>query len=406
MALFRVTLRNVKRPEIAKVFDLQAPNREQAGVLALREGFRVALVKPLSAATASAGKARKSIPQKELIKLFRGLASMLKANISTADALLYYAQGLPNPDLQTSLFNIRERLEGGLPVHIAFAKEGKFDSTILTIIEAGSDAGQLGEAFSALARRIKTQMTFASKLRSALVVPCIVILFQIGLFIWSQTGVVRQVEDTLKSIRQEPDPLSQVIFSFSHVVQFWWPFAIIGLFSFIIALFRSHDLRQKLLNMLMKKWVLLRKLVMGLRQMSYIGTLQMLYANGINLARASGLAAKVVDGTSLYPGFVKASSVYETSGIPFAEALKRHANLDPQVTHMIGIGEKSASLPQQLELLRDIYEDDTAVYMADFTQIINFLTLAAAVFLIGLVFTGSMLPIFLMGPRMMNSGNM
>lgn len=405
MALFRVTIRNVKRPEISKIVDLQAPNREQAGALALTEGFRVAMVKPLTAATAST-RSRKGISQKELIKLFRGLASMLKANISTADALLYYAQGLPNPELQSSLYNIRARLEAGLPVHIAFAKEGKFDSTILTIIEAGSDAGQLGEAFSALARRIKTQLGFASKLRSALVVPCIVIIFQIGLFIWSQTGIVPQVENTLKSVRQEPDPTSKVIFAFSHVVQFWWPFFVIGLTAFIIALFRSADLRQKLLTLLMRKWTLLRKLVMGLRQMAYIGTLQMLYANGINLARASALSAKVVEGTSLYPEFLKASNVYETSGTSFAEALKRHATLDPQVTHMIGIGEKSASLPQQLELLRDIYEEDTATYMADFTQIINFLTLAAAVCIISLVFTGAMLPIFLMGPRMMNSGNM
>jgi len=44
--------------------------------------------------------------------------------------------------------------------------------------------------------------------------------------------------------------------------------------------------------------------------------------------------------------------------------------------------------------------------MADFTQIINFITLAIAVVIIGFVFAGAMLPIFLMGPRMMQSGNM
>ena len=404
MALFHITLRNVKHPEVARTVELNAPNREQAGLMAAKAGFRVALIKPLSSA-AKTGGVPKNIPRKEMIKLFRGLASMLKANISTADALLYYAQGLPDPQLQMALFNIRERLEAGLPAHVAFAKERKFDGTIITIIEAGADAGQLHEAFTALARRIKTEMVFASKLRTALVVPCMVILFQIGLFIWSQTGVVKQVEDTLKSVRQSPDPLSQAIFSFSHVVQFWWPFFIIALVSFVVTLMRSAALRQKLLNFLMRKWLLLRRLVMGLRQMSYIGTLQMLYANGINLARASALAAKVVEGTSMYPEFLRASRVYETSGIPFAEALRRNATLDPQVVHMISIGEKSASLPQQLELLRDIYEEDTAAYMADFTQIINFLTLAAAVFLIALVFAGAMLPIFLMGPRMMNSGN-
>ena len=373
--------------------------------MALCDGFRVAMVKPLTGA-AAVSRSKKGIPKKELIKMFRGLSSMLKANISTADALLYYAQGLPDPSLQTALYNIRERLEAGLPVHIAFAKEGKFDTTILTIIEAGADAGQLHEAFSALARRIKIELMFTSKLRSALVVPCIVIAFQIALFIWSQTGVVKQVEDTLKSIRQEPDSLSKGIFAFSHVVQFWWPFLIAGIVTFAVALVRSPPFRQRLLEGMMRKWVLLRRLVMGLRQMAYIGTLQMLYANGINLARASALSAKVVEGTSLYGDLMRAAKVYESSGIGFADALRRNVQLDPQVTHMIGIGEKSASLPQQLELLRDIYEDDTNTYMNDFTEVINFLTLFAAVILIALVFTGSMLPIFLMGPRMMNSGNM
>ena len=405
MSAFQVTLRNIKRPEMARTMEIDAPNREQAARMATRAGFRVALVKPLGERQSS-GAIGKPVSKKELIKLFRGLSSMLKANISTSDALMYYAQGLPDPVLQSSLMNIRGRLEAGLPVHVAFAKEKKFDATVITIIEAGADSGQLHEAFSALARRLKIEAMFASKLRNALLVPCLVILFQIGLFIWSQVTVVAQVEDTLKSVRQEPDPLSKVIFAFSHVVQFAWPFFVIALVTLIVLLFRSAAFRHKLLNLLMSRWTLLKRLVMGLRQSAYVGTLQMLYANGINLARASSLAARVVQGTPLHADLVKASEVYEKSGVPFAEALKRNVALDPQVVHMIGIGEKSASLPQQLELLRDIYEEDTTQVMGDFTQVINFITLAAAVFLIALVFTGAMLPIFLMGPRMMASGNL
>jgi type II secretory pathway component PulF len=237
-------------------------------------------------------------------------------------------------------------------------------------------------------------------------VPSLVILFQIGLFIYSQIYVVSQVEETLKSVRQQPDQISAVIFSFSHVVQKTWVFFVIGLITLIVSLLRSADFRQKLLMKLMKHWRLLGKLVMSLRQSAYIGTLQMLYANGINLARASALSARVLMGTPMHSDFVKASQVYESSGVPFAEALKRNTPLDPQVIHMIGIGERSASLPQQLELLRDIYEEDTTAVMSDFTQVINFVTLAMAVVLIGFVFAGSMLPIFLMGPRMMQSGNM
>lgn len=404
MARFRVTLRNTTHPDEASVVELNALTAEDAGAAAARPGYSVVLVRPVADAVAAGGPAR-PVSKKELIKLFRGLASMLKANISTADALGFYARGLPDVSLQASLSRIRERLEGGMPVHVAFAKERRFPETVLTVIEAGADAGQLHEACRALAHRMKTEATFATKLRGALLMPCLVILFQIGLLIWSQTGVVAQVEKTLQSVRQEPDPLSKVIFGFSHFVQFTWPFFITALVVFIIALFRSSSLRQGILELLMRQWGLLRRLVMGLRQSAYIGTLQMLYANGVNLARAAALSAKVVEGTPIYADLMRASKLYETSGLPFAEALKRAAVLDPQVVHMIGIGEMSASLPQQLELLRDLYEEDTATHMSDFTEIINFLTLLTAVCLIALVFAGAMLPIFLMGPRMMNSGN-
>ncbi|RYD38266.1 MAG: hypothetical protein EOP86_01390 [Verrucomicrobiaceae bacterium] len=404
MNAFQVTLRSVKNPETAKVLDIEAHNRGQAALLAARDGYRVALIKELPV-VGKTTKSPRGFPKKEAIKLFRGLASMLKANISTADALGYYAQGLPDPLMQGVLMSIRSRLEAGFPVHIAFANERVFDPMVITLIEAGADAGQLHQAFSALARRLKIEMTFASKLRNSLMVPCLVILFQIALFIWSQVSVVSQVENTLKSVRQDPDPLSKMIFSFSHFVQFVWPFFVIILAGCITAVFRSAELRQGLLIFFMRKWALLTKLVMGLRQSAYLGTLQMLYSNGIPLARAATLSAKVVEGTPTHQPLIEAAQLYESSGLPFAASLKRINVLDPQVVHMIGIGEKSASLPEQLELLRDIYEEDTTQIMSDFTQVINFLTLLVAMVLIGFVFAGAMLPIFLMGPRMMNSGN-
>ena len=401
MSRFQVTLRNVKRPQVSKVVDVDAQNREQAELLAARAGFRVALVKTLPSGQNST-QTRKRIGKGEVIKLFRGLASMLKGNINTADALNYYAQGLPNPALQGALMSIRTRVEAGMPAHVAFAKERLFDPMVITMIEAGSDAGQLHQAFTSMARRFKIEMAFASKVRNLILVPSIVILFQIVLFIWCQVGIVPQVEETLTSVGAEPDALSKFFFSLSHFTQMVWPFFVIALVCFIIALFRSPNLRNTLLVFFMSKWKLLRQLVMGLRQSAYLGALQMLYSNGIDLARAAKLSAKLLERTPLYKSLVEVSDLYETSGLPFAEALKKKAIFDPQVAHMIGIGEKSASLPDQLDMLREIYEDDTVQLMNDFSQTINFITILIACVLIGTVFAGAMLPIFLMGPRMMD----
>ena len=404
MPSYQVTLRNVKQPDISRLVEVQASSREQAASIAHRPGFRVALVKPLVGAPP--GTPVQGVSRKEMIKLFRGLASMTKANINMADSLMYYAQGLSNQGLKQTLDNIRQNVESGMPVHTAFAKEEKFDTMVITLIEAGTTSAKLDKAFRSLADRIKTEMTFASKLKQTLTVPILVILFMFGLFIWSQVGVVSKVEDTLKSVRMEPDPLSKVIFAFSHVVQAVWPVMVAAVVAFLIAVFRSARFRQWLLEAAMKRWRLLRQLVMGLRQTAYIGTLEMLYASGTNLARASALAARTVQGTSMYEPFMAASRRYESSGVPFAEALRRYTDLDPQAIHLIGIGEKLAALEEQLQLLREIYEEDTAAQMSDFTEIVNFITLLIAVLIIAVVFSGSMLPIFLMGPRMMESGNM
>jgi type II secretory pathway component PulF len=71
---------------------------------------------------------------------------------------------------------------------------------------------------------------------------------------------------------------------------------------------------------------------------------------------------------------------------------------------MLSIGERSASIDAQLKMLAEMYEEESENHMNDFTQVLNFLVLIGAVSLIGAVFIGTFLPIFLMGPKMMQSG--
>lgn len=349
---------------------------------------------------------KKPVKKKEVIKLCRGMSSMLKANITTSDALNFYAQGLPDKDLQETLMGVKARIDAGMMAHNAFAKAQRFDPMIIGIIQAGAEAAKLGDAFEALAHRLKVEQAFASKMRNALMVPCGVIVFVIGLFIWSQISVVSKVEETLAGVKMTPDAMSQVFFTISHVVQKVWPLFLITVITIITVLVKFPKLRSDLLEGTMKRWSLLRKMIMGLRQTAYLGTLHMMYSNGINLAKAATLAASTVAGTPLEAQLLNAAKRYVSSGQPFSDALRKMTTLDPQIGHMIAIGERSASLPDQLAMLMDMYEEDTATYLSDFTQIASLITLMFAMVLLGSVFAGSMIPIFMMGPKMMASGGL
>src|SRR6478752_1455471 len=102
----------------------------------------------------------KEFSKKVLVDLFRGLGSLLRAQINTADALKYYAHGLPNKVMVDALNHIREDINSGINVHEAFRRTGRFNETIVGLIQAGSDAGQLHHAFQSLADRLKSELFF------------------------------------------------------------------------------------------------------------------------------------------------------------------------------------------------------------------------------------------------------
>lgn len=346
----------------------------------------------------------KPFPQKELIKFCRGMASMLKAQINTSDALKYYAQDQPNAEVQSALKQISKMIDAGAPAYAAFGKTGKFDDKLVGLIKAGCDSGQLHKAFAAISDRLKKEAEFKAKVRKAILLPILVILALIGIFIGAQLKVVPQIEGILGDFAAEPDAFTKIVFTISHVVQKIWPLIIISIAAFGVSLFKFAKFRDGIVYLMMSKWRLLRNLLMGLRQMLFLGTLHMLHANGITLAKAVKTAAESVKGTPLYHELLDAGKRYQQSGLPFSESIRKFTSCDPQVSHMIAIGERSSSLEMQLDLLTEMYEEDVEQLVTDFTNVVNLIAIALAGALISFVFIGAFLPIFLMGPKMMNSG--
>lgn len=346
----------------------------------------------------------KEFNKKELVDLFRGLGSMLRAQINTADALKYYGNGLPNKPMVDALMCIREDINAGINVHEAFRRTRRFNETIIGLIQAGSDAGQLHHAFQSLATRLKTELFFTKQIKKATISPGVIICVLVGAFIVSQVKIVPQVEEMLSGVGAKPDGMTAISFKVSHFTQAVWPVFIIIVVTIAITIARSAHVRNLILGFAMSKWRLLRLLVMGLRQMTFISTIRLLHSNGINLAKSIRVSANSVRNTPFYDELRTAADKYEHSGVPLSTAFAKYTSVDAQVTHMLAIGEKSASLDSQLEMLSEMYEEDSQNHMNAFSAVVSFIVLIIAVSLIAAVFIGTFLPIFLMGPKMMQSG--
>ena len=350
----------------------------------------------------NAPKKIRPFPKKVMVDLFRGLSSMLRAQINTADALKYYSHDLPNKPLADTLLQIRDDIAKGINVHDAFRRTGRFTDMIIGLIHAGSDAGQLHTAFSALATRLKTELHFSKQLKKATITPGVVISILIGAFITSQVKIVPQVESMLKGVGAKPDGITAISFKVSHFTQAVWPVVVIGLIAIAITIARSATVRNLILGFAMARWRLLRLLIRSLRQMTFISTIKLLHSNGINLAKSIRVSANSVRNTPFYEELRTAADKYEHSGVPLSTAFAKYTSVDSQVTHMLAIGEKSASLDSQLAMLTEMYEEDSENHMNTFSATVSFLVLLIAALLISAVFIGTFLPIFLMGPKMMS----
>jgi type II secretory pathway component PulF len=346
----------------------------------------------------------KEFSKKEQVDMFRGIGSMLRAQINTADALKYYGQGLQNKGMSDCLAAIRTDINAGMNVHEAFRRTKRFNETIIGLIQAGSDAGQLHEAFRSLAGRITSELKFQKAIKKATVMPGVIIAVLQCAFIISQVKIVPQVEEMLSGVGQTPDGLTAISFKVSHFTQSVWHIYVLSLIGIGITLARSAKARGVIMGIAMSKWRLFRLLIMSLRQMTFISTIKLLHSNGINLAKSIRVSANSVMGTPFYKELREAADKYEHSGVPLSTAFAKYTSVDSQVTHMLSIGEKSASLDSQLEMLSQMYEEDAENYMSMFAATISFVVLLIAVFIIAAVFIGTFLPIFLMGPKMMQSG--
>ncbi len=346
----------------------------------------------------------KPFTKKQMISLFRGLGSMLRAQINTADAIKYYGQGLQDKVMADALTKIREDINAGVSIHEAFKRTGRFSDMVIGLVQAGSDAGQLHEAFTSLATRFTSEMHFNKAIKKATVMPGVIITVLGGAFVFSQVSIVPQVQDMLKQVSQTPDGMTAIAFKVSAFTKAVWPFVVIGVAATGITIWRSDKVRNLLLGLGMSKWRLLRLMILSLRQMTFLATIKMLHGNGINLAKSIRVSANSVKGTPFYQELRDAADKYEHSGVPLSTAFAKYTSVDSQVVHMLSIGEKSASLDSQLGMLAQMYEEDSTNHMAAFTATVSFLVLLIAVGLIAAVFIGTFLPIFLMGPKMMNSG--
>ncbi|MBV8216565.1 MAG: type II secretion system F family protein [Verrucomicrobia bacterium] len=405
MATYAVTLQKWIDPtqrkgrSETKILNVPAPDGRAAMQIAEADGWSVTKAVPV---LEKDKKVRQPFPTKPLIVMCTSLASMLDAQIPLPKALEFYLARVTKADQRMALKSVAVAVQRGDDNHKAFAATGRFDSTFIGLVKAGTMASNLSAALRALARRMKTNVEFVGKLRKALLTPCGILAFLWCLLIYSMTVLVPNVEDMLNSMHAPPDGFSAFVFGFSHFYQVVYMPTTIVAFTLLLACGLSRSFRTGVLKLIISRWKLLRQIIMGFRQLTFIGTFEMLLSNNIPIADALDTCARTLKNTPMEKELLLAKEKLAL-GMNLGEAIRKYTSFDPQLSHMIEVGEKASNLAEQLLLLRDLYEEETTQRIEFFTGLVGLVSKVATVSIIAGIYIGTYLPIVMAGVKMMGA---
>ncbi|MDE1169820.1 MAG: type II secretion system F family protein [Verrucomicrobium sp.] len=337
----------------------------------------------------------------ELVIFCRSMALMVRAGNSVSEAMSFYAKSIKGP-LGGRFMDMARKLAGGDSFYNVFSKSGLFDSICCGVISAGEKGGNLAVSFKMLGDRYARLQFFISKTRRAISIPVGITVFMGALFIASQFLIVPMVEKMLHDSHIEPDMFSAYVFKMANIVRHTWFIGVGGIIAFGFMIIFSIPFRNTIVYFLMNTFTSFRKVVMGMRQATFLSTVRVLYGNGVDLLESLGTAAQALQKTPMGAELKRAAADYR-SGMALSEALRRNTSCDEKLIHMVRMAEDK-DLVAQLENIEEMYNDETVDYMDRLSQTVNLLSYAFASILIGIVFIGSYLPITMMAARMMTGG--
>ena len=357
MITFKYTARNPKTGEKVKA-QVQADNDQSAAKLIRKEGLTPISIKP-----EGSGFSLKlnRIRTKEKVLFSRQLATLINAGLPLVQSLHNVSQQTNNKAFKLVIEEIITDVEAGSAFSTALDKHPKvFNRVYVSLVAASESSGTLDTGLERLADQQEKDADIISKVRGAMIYPCIVLLVMMAVVTFMIVKVLPQVQIIYKSLPGVQLPLPTVILlGISHfVINFWWLVIIIivlvGFFGTRWA--RTLGGRQVIDKIKMKAWPI-GKLYMKMYMARFSRTATTLVASGVPILQVLDITGEAVDNVHIANSLKHASEKVK-GGKSLSEALSGDPNFLTLVPEMLGIGEKSGAMETMLAKVADYYEKE------------------------------------------------
>ena len=370
---------------------LRAADQEQLYALLLEKGCHLTWAKKM-------GEMRRGRPlgAKELARFSRELGTMLHAGIllHRALAILSAEDGLRS-DIRRLYEDLLESIGQGFSLSQAMEQQkGVFPPMMIHMFQAAQIAGDMDETALRLADYHSREYKLASKLKSALLYPKLLMVLLAAVTGFLISFVLPQFKGLFELMDQLPLP-TRILYGAAELVTGYWHLAAAGAAAAFLAwgpIKRTKPVRAWLdkAKLHVPAFGKLQKTVCTAR---FARTLSTLYASGVPVELALRTAAKTQGNVYIGAQLEQVTAMVE-SGLPLSQALETVDGVLKKLSGAVKVGEEAGSLDTMLLSMADSMEYEAELATEQMTADLEPWAIIVMALVVGFVMIAVMMPIY------------
>lgn len=339
----------------------------------------------------------RAVAAKEVAVFTRQLGTLLRAGMPLLRGLEVLGRQQRNRSFRRILDTMAEDIRSGGPLSEAMERHPEvFDRLYVNMIKAGEAGGVLDVVLERLAGFQEKSLQLRGKVKAAMVYPLIVmtvaVLILAGLIVFVVPQFKQIFADLLKGAPLPP--LTQVVLGASETVRSHYLVVLAMLAGLWIALkaFQRTPHGARLIDGWLVRSPLFGELLMKSLVARFTRTLGTLLASGVPILQAITITRETTGNARVAAALDVVHDRVKEGG-PVAKPLGSTQVFPGMVASMIEVGEHTGQLPEMLNKVADIYDDEVDAAVAGLSSLIEPLLIVFLAVVVGTIVIALFLPI-------------
>lgn len=297
---------------------------------------------------------------KDMAVFCRQFVSILRAGVSVASVLAMLGQQTSNKKLRAAIREMQADVEKGEALASSMRRHPKiFPAILVNMVSAGEASGNLEESFRQMELYFERSKRTKSKVTSAMIYPCVLIVVMIVVLIVMMTKIIPNFLKTFEDMDAELPKLTQGVMAVCEWFESWWWVPLLVLVALIVGgvLFHRTDKGKHFFGWLARKTPVVGNLTVKTACATFCRTMEVLIGSGLTLTDSMDLAASNM-GNIYYLEAIRDARGMVAEGTPLRESLVRTGIFPPMVSNLVGVGEETGDLQSMMGKVADYYDEE------------------------------------------------